>query len=294
MKRITIIGKPPHDLQEGPEVAIKRPTGLLERAFNKMTLDLDQFGEVRCDREERLLTFDPVLKMHAILQGRGEVVIEGVRFPLSSGKIYFIGPGATEIRSPAGMVKYYLRFHLRYEGLDLLRGLRVSEVPMPADLPPFTAPGILPIKGLVYTALGRSQHLLGLLHSDLASLSGFESYIRWLHENLGDPQALQTAVTPRGLTRPYFAQQFRRRFGLTPKAYQTRLRVERAKALLVQGSQDLENLAAHLGFEDRSHLGKTFKKQVGMSLGAFRGLYARGENSHFLPASPPFGLDNAR
>ncbi|GGQ92845.1 AraC family transcriptional regulator [Deinococcus ruber] len=74
---------------------------------------------------------------------------------------------------------------------------------------------------------------------------------------------------------------FRAATGLPPHAYQTLLRVQRARSLL-RGGVPLTEAALLAGFYDQSHLGKQFKQVYGLSPGQ----YARGTGT---PAafSPP-------
>jgi AraC-like DNA-binding protein len=62
---------------------------------------------------------------------------------------------------------------------------------------------------------------------------------------------------------------FRARRGLTPFAYQTQLRVERARGLLVRGL-GVGATAAACGFHDRSHLARVFRSVVGVSPASYR------------------------
>ena len=61
---------------------------------------------------------------------------------------------------------------------------------------------------------------------------------------------------------------FRTETGLPPHAYLTQVRVERAKALLVQG-WPVAQVAVETGFADQSHLTKRFKGIVGVAPGQY-------------------------
>ena len=64
---------------------------------------------------------------------------------------------------------------------------------------------------------------------------------------------------------------FSQELGIPPHAYQTQLRVTRAKSLLVDGCAIAE-VAAETGFADQAHLTRQFKQIVGVTPGR----YARG------------------
>ncbi|MEM9692528.1 MAG: AraC family transcriptional regulator [Myxococcota bacterium] len=61
---------------------------------------------------------------------------------------------------------------------------------------------------------------------------------------------------------------FRRRFGMTPIAYQLQLRVESAKDLIAQGI-DLAEVACRTGFADQSHLSRHFRRITLMTPGTY-------------------------
>lgn len=61
---------------------------------------------------------------------------------------------------------------------------------------------------------------------------------------------------------------FRQTLGLPPHAYQTQLRVARAKLLLREG-MPIADAAARVGFSDQSHLNRHFKRIVGVTPGQY-------------------------
>lgn len=66
-------------------------------------------------------------------------------------------------------------------------------------------------------------------------------------------------ITPARLCRA-----FKHHVGVPPHAYQLRLRIEEAKRLLVKG-RPVADIAAATGFADQSHLGRHFKRIVGLA-----------------------------
>ena len=70
------------------------------------------------------------------------------------------------------------------------------------------------------------------------------------------------------LSPSYLLRTFKRETGLTPHAYQLQRRIERAKGLLAQGEAPTQ-VALTVGFYDQSHLGKHFKRFVGVTPAQF-------------------------
>jgi AraC-like DNA-binding protein len=71
-----------------------------------------------------------------------------------------------------------------------------------------------------------------------------------------------------GLSRFELVRRFRRDTGLTPHAFQTNLRIARARDLLHRG-EAAAMVAAQCGFADQPHLTRTFKRAVGVTPGRF-------------------------
>jgi AraC-like DNA-binding protein len=78
-----------------------------------------------------------------------------------------------------------------------------------------------------------------------------------------------------GLSRFHLIRIFRRRFGVTPFAYQRSQRIERARAVLRTG-RSIADVAAAAGFADQSHLGRSFRAVMGATPGQYRASYLRG------------------
>jgi AraC family transcriptional regulator len=68
-----------------------------------------------------------------------------------------------------------------------------------------------------------------------------------------------------GLTRMYFAVQFRRTTGMSPHGYLLRRRVERAQELMRDPSQPLAQIALSVGFGTQPHFTTVFKRLVGQT-----------------------------
>jgi AraC-like DNA-binding protein len=106
-----------------------------------------------------------------------------------------------------------------------------------------------------------------------AARGGYEhAAVRRARAYLGDrwdrsvPLAELSAVA--GLTRFELVRRFRAQTGLTPHAFQTNLRIERARWRLRDGAPIAE-VALECGFADQPHLTRTFKRAVGVTPGRF-------------------------
>jgi AraC-like DNA-binding protein len=71
-----------------------------------------------------------------------------------------------------------------------------------------------------------------------------------------------------GMCRFALVRAFTKEVGMPPHAYQTHLRVARARALIAAGRR-LSDVALDVGFSDQSHLNRHFKSLVGTTPGGY-------------------------
>jgi len=104
----------------------------------------------------------------------------------------------------------------------------------------------------------------------------------YLDEHATENVSLETLAAVAGLSPWHLLRVFRDAVGVPPHAYQTQLRIERAKALLGAGLP-IAQAAAAVGLVDQSHLTHLFKRLYGVTPGAFQ------KDSNFLQAALPRG-----
>lgn len=66
------------------------------------------------------------------------------------------------------------------------------------------------------------------------------------------------------LSSSYFIKAFKRTFGVTPRRWRLRLRIEQAKSLLASNDLTIAEIALVCGFADQSHLTRVFGQIVGV------------------------------
>ncbi|MFC6649231.1 helix-turn-helix domain-containing protein [Paenibacillus rhizoplanae] len=103
------------------------------------------------------------------------------------------------------------------------------------------------------------------------SINRAREYIRLhLEENL----TLNSCAQAVHLSPSYFAGAFKKETGMTLIQYITKLRMERAKELLIAGAQ-VQEISLMLGYEDRPYFSGLFKKYCGLTPTAFRQKYLK-------------------
>ncbi|CAM2948149.1 hypothetical protein RAHE111665_08375 [Rariglobus hedericola] len=86
-----------------------------------------------------------------------------------------------------------------------------------------------------------------------------------LAERLENPPAMPALARELGVAYSYFRREFAKQTGLAPHAYLLRLRLEKARRLLGNGTAPLKDIAAQLGFSSPYHLSAAFKQAFGTS-----------------------------
>jgi AraC-like DNA-binding protein len=90
----------------------------------------------------------------------------------------------------------------------------------------------------------------------------------YLEAHAEENVTLQTLARLAGLSAFHLCRVFREAVGMTPHAYQTQVRVRRAKSLLRAGLP-ITLAAAEAGFYDQAHLTRHFKRIVGLTPGRY-------------------------
>jgi AraC-like DNA-binding protein len=86
----------------------------------------------------------------------------------------------------------------------------------------------------------------------------------YIEANICERLLLPDLAAIAGLSRMYFASQFRISTGLRPHDYVLQRRIARAQALMSKTSLSLVDVAFDVGFQTQAHFTTAFKKLVGM------------------------------
>ena len=101
-------------------------------------------------------------------------------------------------------------------------------------------------------------------HSGLSPIQ-VHKILTYIQDNLADKISLQEMADQIGMSRSYFATQFKNSQGITPHQFVTRERIEKAKNLLRNRQNELSEIALSCGFSSQSHFNRAFKQQVGIT-----------------------------
>jgi AraC family transcriptional regulator len=100
--------------------------------------------------------------------------------------------------------------------------------------------------------------------------------------NLENRISLKMLACAAGVSRMYFAAQFRAATGMRPHSYVSRRRMEHAKTLLATPGSSIVDIAFSVGFQTQSHFTTVFKRLEGVTPHRWRELH--GVEGGGLPA----------
>ncbi len=91
-----------------------------------------------------------------------------------------------------------------------------------------------------------------------------------MEQSFAEPLALGDLACAAGFSDAYFIRSFSRAFGVTPHQYLTRVRLQRAKALLGDPRRSVTEACFAVGFSSLGSFSSLFRRSVGCSPSAYR------------------------
>ena len=108
--------------------------------------------------------------------------------------------------------------------------------------------------------------------ADGVGVASLQSLVAHVRDNLTEPLRNNDLAEVAGCTTDQLDRRVRRVFGLSPKQYVLRVKVERAIELLTSTDAPLTNVAHQAGFYDQSDFSKRFARATGRTPSEFRSL----------------------
>jgi len=236
-------------------------------------------GFERCRPDYRIDRADfPWFVIEFVHGGKGKVVLNGVETPLRSGDFFLYGPGV-EHHIKTDPEKLLLKYFVGFWGPEAEKFLERHELKL----------GVLfhclksePIRRAFDTLIDRGarnskysrpictaiiQQLLLMCREDavdagstetraFATFSRVKQCIEQSYLELGTLEAVAKACD---LDAPYLCRLFSRFHDESPYQFLTRLRMQHAASLLLEGSSSVKEVAAACGFPDPFHFSRVFK-----------------------------------
>jgi len=89
--------------------------------------------------------------------------------------------------------------------------------------------------------------------------------LSYIDQHICEPITLATLAEVAGLSRMYFAAQFRAATGCRPHECVLRKKIQRAQRMLLETSESLVSIALAVGFQSQAHFSTVFKRFAGLS-----------------------------
>jgi transcriptional regulator GlxA family with amidase domain len=116
----------------------------------------------------------------------------------------------------------------------------------------------------------QAQHSTELL----AQSGRYAVLVDWMKENLADSLSVSSLAAQANESERSFCRRFASEVGQTPGQFVEELRLAKAKRTL-QGGVSVKAAAKLAGFTSQEHLSRVFRRQMNMTPGSYRDLYAK-------------------
>ncbi|CAI6080393.1 AraC family transcriptional regulator [Cohnella sp. JJ-181] len=233
--------------------------------------------------------------LHHVISGRGVFESDGLAQPLGPGHTFLIRPKRLfSYASDAGEPWRYRWVAFSGDRVDaLLAEAGLGADRLVVDTGAARAPGDRCRD--IYDAFrarapSASLEAAGQLHLLLAALTAagadraeqppkpdthgeelVRQVIGYLSTQYAEPLTIEAMAETLGYNRAYLSRLFKRHAGVTPIAFLTRIRIDRAKRLLRERPElTVEQVASSVGFQDSLYFSKQFRRAFGATPTGYR------------------------
>nr|WP_241393353.1 helix-turn-helix domain-containing protein [Clostridium saccharoperbutylacetonicum] len=133
-------------------------------------------------------------------------------------------------------------------------------------------PSLNTLKELQELEIKMIDTYINLLINDVEVKDNFviNRILKHLHLNIESQISLKKLATDLNLSEGYISECFKKHMGITIMKYAKKIRIDRAKVLLVTTTTSILEISLILGFHDQSHFHKVFKAFTGASPSEYR------------------------
>lgn len=172
--------------------------------------------------------------------------------------LHFTGTGAGQLLRSAGLEEPVIPIGVDHAISELFRRIMREVQRQPAGYRMMCAALLAELIAL----LGRKQRLSGRPEDPLERVAPAVDYI---HDHYQSDIPLEDCAALCRMSKYHFIRQFTSLTGRSPHAYQTLLRLQKARELLTDSTLNISQVAEVVGYENPLYFSRIFKKHVGCS-----------------------------
>ncbi|GAA1673561.1 AraC family transcriptional regulator [Kribbella sp. NPDC056951] len=274
-------------------VASRRDEELIRTQLDRLRLDLVVAARITKVHRgwSRPLVPDPFSRLYLILEGEGRLVVGDQELFPKPGELCYLPaevPVSYETISDNVFRKHWLHFSAQIGERDIGEVLTLPYI-VPSKSPDEAAclfeqvgaadrdpPGLATPLRVRSALTALFAHYLDSAPPGSIRLAHQEtsetSVVQYIQQNLGNPLTVELLAAQFGQDLATFVRRFRTEFGLSPKQYIKRTRIEWAQRELTTTNRPMEEIAAAVGM-DQSYFSKVFRQVSSVTPSAYRKLY---------------------
>lgn len=147
---------------------------------------------------------------------------------------------------------------------SLFEGILRQSLPPSADARRMSLNGLGLFMQLLAAVVPRAEYVAGELSPECGT-KALAYAVHQIQSDLTMPLDVEGMARSLQMSASHFIRTFKAQVGYSPLAYQTRLRMERAKDLLRGTSLRVSEIAQQIGYQNPMYFSSTFKKHTGMT-----------------------------
>lgn len=236
-----------------------------------------------------------------ITGGKGTVTNDGKHHGVKDGMLFYLCPGIPHcIESDSENPICFLSVHFSYSYINFDEGkwnirdrTRVLPLPPVQQLKEYYPVNDLfkkmvdswdsKLPGYEFITKTMLQQLLVVIFQSMNNQNRnysnsikVEKAIKYLHERINSRVTLEELAGLVQLSPAYLSRTFKDTAGYSPIGYFNKLKIDKAKELLIEGDKKIKEVAQSLGFSDEFYFSRIFKKIEGVSPSEFHSKNVHG------------------
>lgn len=234
-------------------------------------------------------------EMIFVSEANDHITIGGTRYPMRKGMLFYIPPGVEQAIEPHDQSpEHYMTVHFSAsrvrlnseEKLELQEKIRALKQPSAQKLKDY-APLEELFEKMLDTWNGKGpgyefitgsylrQLLIWLSQNNKRQNKNYaisvkvDHLIEYMRQNINREVTLEELSGIAGLSRFYLSKAFKEITGYPVIGYFNKMKIDKAKELLVEGNKKVKEVAYELGYANEFYFSRTFKRIEGISPSEF-------------------------